>query len=338
MKARSRPSGSTACLAYKPLVSRRVVAASACAAFAPALFGCGGGGGGEDGSGGGGGGGGGGSGPTGLAIVKSTLDLSVHNFATGVTATYPASAVDFRVGVDCSRTGVIADLNNAGGTDSWEILLIDARTGATIRRIAVTRPSGLATSTVTINPDATRIAFGVNETRDANSTDRVDRTLVVNLANLETVRIEGVSQPVFVGNDLIVRVGERLRLLNSNLDDQGDLGVNANDELPGSVSPSRDGRYIAYERDRAIWVLDRSTSQTWKAVDEIANRTNSAFSPDGRYFAMLGEPAGPQPAAGTYLMVIPFVPGTLTEVTNANQVSGSRGSIRGGGRIAWIEA
>jgi WD40-like Beta Propeller Repeat len=289
---------------------------------------CGGGGG--DSSGGGGGGEGG---PTGLIIAQSTAELQVFNAATLGLTVYPSSAS--RVGVGASRAGTVGLVVNENARVSWEILLLNAKTGAEIRRITIERPFALANSAVSVNADATRIAFSVNEPNSDSDNTRVDRTLVADLATLNATRLEGVTDPVFMGSELLVRSGERLRVLNANLDDQGDLGVPTTNRI-GAASPSSDGRYIAYERENQVWVLDRQNSQTWQATDGVLSKFAPTFSPDGRHLAMISSTAQ---AMGEFVFVIPFAPNTTTAVTNAQSVKTPAGnSVQGSGRIAWIDA
>jgi hypothetical protein len=312
---------------------RRWLAQSACWLAGASLSACGGGGGSSEGGGGGGGGGGSG-GPTGLIVAKSTSDLSVYNAGSRSLTTYPASSSNFRVGVGASRAGVVGDVANDDGGGKWEIVLLNAKTGADIRRIPIDRPFALANSAVSVNADATRIAFSVNEPTSATVDTRVDRTLVVDLATLTATRLGGVTEPVFMGSELLVRNGERLRVLNANLDDQGDLGVTANNRF-GAASPSSDGRYVAYEREEQIWVLDRTSNQTWAATSAVLSKVGPAFSPDGRHLAMLGASAN----AGLYLHVVAFTPNATVAVTDADIVHGTTGGvIQGSGRIAWIDA
>jgi hypothetical protein len=99
-------------------------------------------------------------------------------------------------------------------------------------------------SAVSVNADATRIAFSVNEPNSDTDSTRVDRTLVADLATLNATRLEGVTDRVFMGSELLVRNVDRLLVLNANLDSQGDLGVTVADRF-GSASPSSDGRHLA---------------------------------------------------------------------------------------------
>lgn len=301
---------------------------------ATALAGCGGGGGGGDDGGSGGGGGGGSNGPTGLIVAKSINDLSVYNVSNGSVAAYPASSNSIRVGVGASRAGVVGDVANDSGSGQWEIVLLDAKTGADIRRIVIDRPFALVNSAVAVNADATRIAFSINEPNSESDNTRVDRTLVAELATLNATRLEGVTDPVFMGSELLVRNGDRLRVLNANLDDQGDLGVTVAARI-GAASPSSDGRYIAYEREEQIWVLDRTTNQTWAATSAVLRKFAPAFSPDGRHLAMLGGSGN----AGTYVHVIAFTPNATVAVSESNIVRDPTGSaIQASGRIVWIDA
>jgi hypothetical protein len=314
--------------------SRRTwLAQSVCLVAGASLSACGGGGGSSSSEGGGGGGGGSG-GPTGLIIAKSINDLAVYNTASRSLTTYPASSSNFRVGIGASRAGVVGDVANDDGGGKWEIVLLNAKTGADIRRIAIDRPFAFANSAVSVNADATRIAFSVNEPTSATIDTRVDRTLVADLATLTATRLEGVTEPVFMGSELLVRNGERLRVLNANLDDQGDLGITANNRF-GAASPSSDGRYVAYEREEQIWVLDRTSNQNWAATSAVLSKVGPAFSPDGRHLAMLGASGN----AGIYMHVIAFTPNTTVAVTEANIVKSTAGNvIAGAGRIAWIDA
>jgi hypothetical protein len=315
----------------RALLSSAAKVALASASGLTALAGCGGGG----GSGGGGGGGGGGSsGPSGLIVAKSTADLSVYNAGSRNLATYPASSSNLRLGVGASRAGVVGDVANYFGGDTWDIVLLNAKTGVEIRRIAITRPDAAPSSAVSVNGDATRIAFSLNEPNSAADITRVERTLVAELATLNATRLEGVTDPVFMANGLLVRNGERLRVLNANLDDQGDLGVTVADRF-GSASPSSDGRYIAYERNEQIWVLDRTTSQTWEATSAVLRKFAPAFSPDGSHLAMLGGGN----TAGVYVHVVAFTPNTAIPVTDAQIVESAAGvRVAGTGRIVWVDA
>ncbi len=259
----------------------------------------------------------------------------MFNAANRALTIYPLPSSNLRVGVGGSRAGVIGLVVNEDARVSWEILLLNAKTGAEVRRIAIERPFALANSPVSVNADATRIAFSVNEPNSETDDTRVDRTLVADLATLNATRLEGVTDPVFMGSELLVRNGERLRVLNANLDDQGDLGVPTANRI-GGASPSSDGRYIAYERADQIWVLDRQNGQTWQATDAVQRRFGPAFSPDGRYLAMLG---GSAPGLSVFAYVIPFVPNTTAAVGEAQSVQTPAGvSVQGSGRIAWVDA
>jgi hypothetical protein len=299
---------------------------------ASSLGACGGGGGGDgDGEGGGSGSGA----PSGLIIAKSTGDLSVFNAGTRNLTTYPASSNSLRVGVGASRAGVIGDVANDGGSGQWEIVLLNAKTGADIRRLAIDRSFASPNSAVSVNVDATRIAFSINEPNSANDNTRVDRTFVAELAAWPSVaRLEGVTDPVFMGSELLVRSVDRLLVLDANLNSQGDLGVTVADRF-GSASPSSDGRYIACERDEQIWVADRTTSQTWEATSAVLRKFALVFSPDGRHLAMLGGGN----TAGVYVHVVAFKPNTAIPVTDT-QIVESTANVRvaGTGRIAWIDA
>jgi hypothetical protein len=314
--------------------SRRLWLSNTAAWVAAASVGaCGGGGGGDSNGGDGGGNGGGQGGPSGLILVQSNDDLQVFNATTNALTVYRSSASD--KGIGASRAGVIGVVVNENARVSWDVLLLNAKTGAEIRRITIERPFAIANSAVAVNADATRIAFSVNEPNSASDNTRVDRTLVADVATLNATRIEGVTDPMFMGNELLVRRGDRLRVLNANLDDQGDLGVTTNDRL-GGASPSSDGRYIAYERDAQLWVLDRQNSKTWQATEQIRSKFNPAFSPDGRHLAMLG---GAGFVFGVALYVIPFVPNTTTAVPDEQNAKTAAGDpILGGGRIAWVNA
>jgi WD40-like Beta Propeller Repeat len=312
--------------------TRRVwLAQSSVLLAAASLSACGGGGGGSDG---GGGGGGGGGGPAGLIVAKSSAELSVYNAGSRSLTAYPASSTNIRVGVGASRAGVVGDVANYNGGDTWEVVLLNAKTGADIRRIAINRASAFPSSAVTVNPDATRIAFSVNEPNSATDTTRVERTLVVDLASLNAARLNGATDPVYAGNELIVRVGTQLRVFNTNLDDQGELGVAVADRI-GSASASSDGRYVAYERDEQIWVVDRTTRQTWAATSAVLRKFAPAFSPDGRHLAMLGGGN----TAGVYVHVIAYAPGATAAVSDAQVVESAAGvRVAGTGRIVWIDA
>ncbi len=317
--------------------TRRVLLSNAAAWVALVSVGaCGGGGGDGDGSGGGGGGGGSADGPSGLIIAQSTAELQVFNAATRALTIYSVLSSRLSVGVGASRAGVIGLVVNEDPRVSWEVLLLDAKTGAEIRRVTIERAFASATSAVSVNADASRIAFSINEPTSDSIDARVDRTLVVDLATLTATRIEGVTDPVFMGSELLVRSGERLRVLDANLDDQGDLGVPVADRS-NSASPSSSGRYIAYERaGDQIWVLDRQSGQTWQATDGILGKYGAVFSPDDRYLAMKGTVAA---AFGTFVFVIPFVPNTTTTVVEAQSIETPAGvSVLGIGAIAWVNA
>jgi hypothetical protein len=317
--------------------SRRLWLSNAAAWAAVATVGaCGGGGSNSNEGGGGSGGGGGQGGPTGLIIAQSTAELQVFNAATRALTIYSVSSSILNVGVGASRAGVAGLVVNEDDRGSWEILLLNAKSGAEIRRITISRPFASAISAVSVNPDATRIAFSVSEPNSESDDTRVVRTLVADLASLDATRLEGVRDPVFVGSELLVRNGERLRVFNANLDDQGDLGVPTANRT-GGVSPSIDGRYIAYEREDQIWVLDRTASQTWQATSDVLRKFAPAFSPDGRHLAMLGGTSFG--GSGVFVHVIPFVPNTTTAVVEAQSVESTTGrSVQGSGRIAWVDA
>jgi hypothetical protein len=317
--------------------SRRLWLSSAAAWLTMAsVSACGGGGGDGNEGGGDGGGGGEGSGPTGLIIAQSTAELQVFNAATRALTVYPFSLSRSNVGVGASRAGVVGLVVNEDTRVSWQILLLNAKTGAEVRRITIERPFASANSPVSVNADATRIAFSVNEPNSETDDTRVDRTFVADVATLNATRLEGVTDPVFMGSELLVRTGERLRVLNANLDDQGDLGVPTNNRI-GGASPSSDGRYIAYEREQQIWVLDRSTSQTWQATRDVLRKFAPAFSPDGRHLAMLS--SVDSPGAGVFVDVVRFVPNTTITVTEAQSIKTPNGvSVQGSGRIAWVDA
>jgi Tol biopolymer transport system component len=313
------------------------LAQSAALFAAASVTACGGGGGSGDSDGGGGDGGGGGegSGPTGLIIAQSTAELQVFNAATRALTVYPSSSSRLRVGVGASRAGVVGLVVNEDARVSWDILLLNAKTGTEVRRITISRPFATATSAVSVNADATRIAFSVNEPASDSDNTRVDRTLVADLATLNATRLEGVTDPVFMGSELLVRSGERLRVLNASLDDQGDLGVPTTNRI-GAASPSSDGRYVAYEREDQIWVRDRQNGQTWQATEGVLSKFAPVFSPDGRHLAMISSTAQ---AMGEFVFVIPFAPNTTTAVTNAQSVKTPAGdSVQGSGRIAWVDA
>jgi hypothetical protein len=315
-----------------PRPSRRTwLAQSACLLAGASLAACGGGG---DSTEGGGGGGGSTDGPSGLIIAQSRAELQVFNAATRALTIYPYSAS--RVGVGASRAGVIALVVNEDARVSWDILLLNAKTGVEIRRITIARPFALANSAVSVNIDATRIAFSVNEPNSSTDDTRVDRTFVADVATATAARIEGVTQPVFMGSELLVRSGERLRVLNANLDDQGDLGVTATDRF-GAAIPSSDGRYVAYKREDKIWVLDRTVSQTWEATSVGSRKFAPVFSPDSRHLAMLS--GADSPGAGVFVHVAPFVPNTTVTVTEEQSIKTSAGvAVLGSGRIAWVDA
>jgi hypothetical protein len=174
----------------------------------------------------------------------------------------------------------------------------------------------------------------VNEPRSASDTTRIERTLVVRLSDERAASFDGLTDPVFAGTELIMRAGDRLRLFNANLDDQGDLGVPVADRI-GATSASSDGRYVAYERGEQIWVLDRSSNQTWQATNAVLRKFAPAFSPDGRHLAMLGGGN----TAGVYVHVIPFSSGANTAVSDAQIVESSAGvRVAGTGRIVWVDA
>jgi Tol biopolymer transport system component len=313
--------------------SRRDWLSNVASLVAVASVGACGGGGGDSNEGGGGGGGSEGD-PSGLIIAQSTAELQVFNAATRALTVYPSSSSRLRVGVGASRAGVVGLVVNEDARVSWDILLLNAKTGTEVRRITISRPFATATSAVSVNADATRIAFSVNEPASESDNTRVDRTLVADLATLNATRLEGVTEPVFMGSELLVRNGERLRVLNANLDDQGDLGVTATDRI-GAASPSSDGRYVAYEREEGIWVVDRTTRQTWAATTSVSRRIAPAFSPDGRHLAMLGG----NDTAGVFLYVIAFTPNATAAVTDANLVKSTSGNlVSGSGRIAWVNA
>jgi Tol biopolymer transport system component len=311
--------------------SRRMWLAQSAALFAAASVGaCGGGG----GSGGSDGGGGGQGGPSGLIIAQSTTELQVFNAATGALTIYPVSSSVQNVGVGASRAGVVGLVVNEDDRGSWEILLLNAKTGAEIRRIPINRAFASANSAVSVNADATRVAFSVNEPNSSTDDTRVDRTFVADVVSANAARIEGVADPVFMGSELLVRKGDRLRVLNANLDDQGDLGVSTTGRN-GAASPSSDGRYIAYERASQLWVLDRQNGRTWQATDQIRDKFGPAFSPDGCHLAMLGG----ADFQGVFVFVIPFAPNTVTAVTDAQIIKSTSGSsVQGSGRIAWVNA
>ncbi len=314
------------------LVGGATFAASLC------VTSCGGGGGGsnDDGSSGGGdGGGGGSSGPIGLIAAKSIDNLEILNASTGESSVIASTSTGLRVGVSGSNSSVICDAFDEDSSGSWKVQLIEAKTRAVRRTIALEREFASLTSAVSINADATRIAFSVNEPDSSSNNTRVDRSFVGDLTTLELTRIEGVSNPVFVGSELMVRLGERLRMLNANLDDMGDLGVTVTDRSGGPASASTDGRYIAYDRDNQIWVLDRQTQRTWQATTELRGTRGAVFSPDGRHLAMLRGGS----TAGVYVHVVPFVPEATYEVTDANQLRNAAGSfISGSGSLAWVPA
>jgi hypothetical protein len=294
---------------------------------------CGGGGG--DGNEGGGDGGGGseGSGPTGLIVVKSIDVIEVHNASSRESKVYASSSTGLRLGVAGSRNGVIGDVSDEDSRGSWKIRLLDAKTGAVRQTLAIARELATATSPVSVNADATRIAFSVNEPTSPSDNTRVDRSFVGDLATLALTRVEGASDPVFVGSELMVRRGERLHLLNVNLEDQRDLGVTVSDRL-AAAAVSGDGRYIAYDRDEQVWVLDRQTNRTWEATGGRSTRS-ATFSPDGRYMALLRGGS----TAGVYVHVIPFTPDTKVEVTDANMVMTAAGElVAASGGIAWVNA
>ncbi len=314
-------------------LSRRAwLAQSTTLLAAASLSACGGGGGADSGAGGGGGGGTGG--PVGLIVAKSTAELAVYNAGSRSLTAYPASSSNIRVGVGASRAGVVGDVANYNGGDTWDIVLLNAKTGAEIRRIPVNRPSAFPSSAVTVNTDASRIAFSVNEPNSASDATRVERTLVAEVATGNAARINGATDPVYMGNELLVRVGTQLRVFNTNIDDQGDLGVAVADRI-GSASASSDARYVAYERDEQIWVVDRTTRQTWAATGAVLRKFAPAFSPDGRHLAMLGGGN----TAGVYVHVIAYAPGATVAVTDAQVVESTAGvRVAGTGRIVWVDA
>jgi hypothetical protein len=308
-------------------LSRRAwLAQSTTLLAAASLSACGGGGSADSG--------GGTGGPVGLIVAKSTAELAVYNAASRSLTAYPASSSNIRVGVGASRAGVVGDVANYNGGDTWDIVLLNAKTGAEIRRIPVTRTGAIPSSAVTVNTDATRIAFSVNEPNSASDATRVERTLVADLATLNAARINGATDPVYAGSELLVRVGTQLRVFNTNLDDQGELGVAVADRI-GATSASGDGRYVAYERDDQIWVVDRSTRQTWAATSAVLRKFAPAFSPDGRHLAMLGGGN----TAGVYVHVIAYAPGATVAVTDAQVVESTAGvRVAGTGRIVWVDA
>ncbi|NJM97165.1 MAG: hypothetical protein HC800_08275 [Phormidesmis sp. RL_2_1] len=274
-------------------------------------------------------------GPTGLIVAESSQGIGVYNAGTRILQTYEMGYSETRLGIGGTASGVIAAIENYTGRDTWDIVLLNARTGSEIKRLGMSRPYGFPTSAVAVSSDASTIAFSVDE-YDENLDERIEQTLVAQVSTLAGLGLAGAKDPVFIGNELLVQVGDRLHMLDANLDDQGDLGVTVNERI-GAASGSRDGRYIAYENGDAIWVLDRRTQATWAATNSVRRRFAPAFSPDGQYLAMLGGYGNR--VAGAYVYIIKFEPSVTVNVTDEYTVESSNdGAVPGGGRIVWVEA
>lgn len=296
-----------------------------------ALAACGGGGGAS------GGGGGGGGGAVGRVITKTTNNLSVFAFAGAGQRQTASAGSQIRPGISASSDGVIADMWNYTGGDSWRITLRRASDFATVTGgdFTVTHDAGFPTSAAAISADGTRLAYSVNEVAGGGSNARVDRVYVVEIASTSQSVLEGVSDPVWIGNtgELLVRSGTGLRIFSAALADRGALPVTVQDGF-GAASASPDGRYVAYERDSQIRVHDRNGGADWLAASAtVSRKSNPVFSPDGRHLGMLGRGS----FALSYLQVVTFTPGAGVTVTDANDVKTAGGAlIDGENRIAWI--
>jgi WD40-like Beta Propeller Repeat len=281
--------------------------------------------------------------PSGLKRAVRVFDL-----ATRKETIFPG--VEFQEkGVSVSTNGTIAQMEQ--GNDTVFVRLTTLK-GSLIRDFEIQQELSFATSGVRISPDASKIAFSLNQIVDPRTSDRGEVIYVCNVAGvISCQRFAGLTDPGWTFDGLVVATNEdqtRLYLSDASYQKYAAVGPTnlSSIRTPRGTPDNQAILFGARGPGAGVGVqahaLNRATQLVTQLTAEGLDKFDPVVSPDGKWL-VFGQKVCSINSAGVFLVLLNAIPLNLGRTQVAETIDncikdGSGNSIAYDGDLAATPA